>query len=280
MKRIIKLIIMAFILLVVTGCTTNTKYSSQGFVYNLVNDGKSYAVVGFTEDYYNRIIPDEYNGLPVTELYTSALENSQMEKIKIGKNVDTIGWYVFSNCLNLNYIEVDKDNKYFKSDNGILYDYDMKELICYPSSLKGSTFVLPTTVTSLGYFAFENNKNLEEVTLNDNITIIEGSCFYKAKKLKTINKMDNVKEITRYAFYDCEKLENIVFSNTLNTIGAYAFANCTSLKSLTINENVETIGAFAFIGCSSLIINCSLIRRPNTWNRDWNGGTTVSWAKN
>lgn len=278
MKRVIKLIIVSFILLVVTGCTTNKEFSSEGLVYNLINDGKSYAVVGFTEDCYNRLVPDSYNGLPVTELSTSAFENSQMQKIKIGKNVVDMGWYVFSNCVNLTEIEVDSENTALVSVDGILYNHDKTELIAYPAGLNKSSFVLPSNVTSLGYFAFDNNKYLEEVTLNDNITVIEGSCFYQAKSLKTVKGISQVKEITRYAFYNCEKLENIEFPSTLNTIGGYAFANCTSLKSIKIDENVESIGAYAFTGCTSLTITCSLSRRPNTWNRDWNGGTKVIWG--
>lgn len=260
------------------GCTTNTQYSEEGFIYNLINDGQSYAIVGFEDDYYNRKIPDEYNGLPVTELDTSALENSQMESIYIGKNIEVMGWYVFSNCVNLKKITVDKNNKSYISKDNVLYNIDMTELVCYPSSLNNKKYELPSTVQSLGYFAFENNKYLEEVTLNSNITIIEGSCFYKAKNLKVVHGMENVKEITRYAFYNCEKLADFTLPTNLSKIGSYAFANCTSLSKLTISKNVESIGNDAFIGCSNLTITCELSRRPQTWNRDWNGGTKVIWG--
>ena len=55
-------------------------------------------------------------------------------KRQIPASVTKLGKNVFTNCINLKSFNVNKDNKKFKSEDGVLYSNDMKKLISYPVS--------------------------------------------------------------------------------------------------------------------------------------------------
>ncbi|MBQ7907306.1 MAG: leucine-rich repeat domain-containing protein [Clostridia bacterium] len=57
----------------------------------------------------NIVIPDTYNGRPVTEIMKSAFSNNKtIETIVIGKNVKAIKKYAFEGCENLKSITIPK----------------------------------------------------------------------------------------------------------------------------------------------------------------------------
>ncbi len=61
-------------------------------IYKLNEDGKSYTVTGESDVSVSRIvIPDTYNGLPVTKIYGSFFECENLEEIVVGNNVENTG---------------------------------------------------------------------------------------------------------------------------------------------------------------------------------------------
>lgn len=271
------LLLFIFLIFTMLGCVEET---TDYLVYELLESKDAYSVVSYRQDAKKHIIPDKYNGLPVTELNTSAFENSKMEELHIGKNLQYMGWYAFSECLHLKKITVDKENAYYTSTKeGILFNKELTSLVAFPQNLKMESYTIPDIVTELNYFAFENNLHLKEVIVGKGIESIEGSCFYKAKALEKVVFTNNVKKITRYAFFGCEKLQNVVLPESLESIGSSAFSNCVSLKTITIPLNVDSIGSNAFYGCKNLTIKCLVSRAPRGWSREWNGGTKVEWTK-
>lgn len=91
----------------------------------------------------------------------------KVEKIYIPASVRKIGFRAFSFCPNLQSIEVDKDNKYYSSKDGILYSKDFKELIYYPPKNKLSSFTIDESITTIDYFALEHCP-LKEISYIDN----------------------------------------------------------------------------------------------------------------
>ena len=54
-----------------------------------------------------------------------------LRKIIIPSSVNTIEWNPFVNCKQLQTIEVDEGNEYFKVENGVLFTKDGKEIVTY-----------------------------------------------------------------------------------------------------------------------------------------------------
>ena len=133
--------------------------------------------------------------------------------------------------------------------------------------------VIPESVKSLGNKMCYGAKNLEEVVLPNNITVIPDYAFEKCSSLTKINiptslvqiranafsqtalkefiAPESLKEIWLYAFKDAKELTNVELKN-VTEIGDMVFENCEKLESIVIPETLEEIGASVFGGCSSL----------------------------
>lgn len=113
------------------------------------------------------------------------------------------------------------------------------------SKLKKIT--LPSQITEIPRFAFNNCKNLEEINLHDNIKYIGVNSFYNCVKLVEINFPDSLEVIDRGAFNCCDGLVEITLPKNLTYVGEYAFGFCDYLKRVIL-ENIDTeidVKAFA-----------------------------------
>ena len=70
------------------------------------------------------------------------------------KSVTTIGKHVFSDCDSLTSINVEKNNKYFSSQDGILFNKDKSKLLCYPCGKKEELYIIPDSVINIESDAF------------------------------------------------------------------------------------------------------------------------------
>ena len=123
---------------------------------------------------------------------------------------------------------------------------------------------IPSTVTAIGGWCFQNCYGLEEVTFaaDSKLTTIQGGTFINCNGLKTITIPKSVKLINREnangAFSGCSALESVTFEpgSHLKTIEGSTFSYCSSLKTITIPQSVERIQTYinvgAFSGCSAL----------------------------
>ena len=156
----------------------------------------------------------------VTSIGSSAfLDCTNLTSIEIPSSVTSVGYYAFSECTSLNSINVDKSNQKYSSEDGILFDKDKKELIRYPTGKKEKEYNIPSSVTSIGDYAFDNCTSLTRIEIPSSVT-----------------------SIGREAFEKCERLTSIEIPSSVTSIGWNAFAYCTSLTDIEI----QSIGAFKY----------------------------------
>lgn len=110
---------------------------------------------------------------------------------------------------------------------------------------------LPDAVSSIGTYAFSYCTSLSQINLH-NITDIGGSAFYGCSNLREIVLPRSMTVIQEWTFAECSSLASIILPESITTIDEYAFSYCTSLDNVTIPESVTTLGEYAFNGCSSL----------------------------
>ena len=77
-----------------------------------------------------------------------AFEDSALSTISIPKCVTSIGKGAFE-CRDLYCIEVDKENKSFISEDGVLFDKDMTTFVRYPRSRNGLKYDVPEGVINI-----------------------------------------------------------------------------------------------------------------------------------
>ncbi len=148
--------------------------------------------------------------------------------VSIPSGVQSIGDGAFESCTGLNAITVAADNKYYTSENGILFNKEKTVLIQCPATKV--SVVIPPDVTAIGYAAFSGSRDLKRVSMPKNLTIIGGA-----------------------AFDGCQKLEKVVIPDSVTGIGWSAFEKCDSLTEIRIPAGVTYIGNWAFDDCNSLL---------------------------
>lgn len=120
-------------------------------------------------------------------------------------------------------------------------------------STKIESVILPTSVQTLGWYAFLNCMSLKNIKLPNNLKNIGKCCFQGCTSLKSIELPNSVRSIQEYAFSGCTSLHEINLPKELSSLGNSAFKNCTSLISIDIPETIGLIEEYTFFGCSSLI---------------------------
>ena len=97
-------------------------------------------------------------------------------------------------CSNLKSIIVDKDNKYYTSVSGVLYNKKQTVLYRYPSARKGKAYNIPKSVLKIENGAFEGSRYLTTVNFDKNSKAVIGYLsFYNCKAMKTLTLPQNVK---------------------------------------------------------------------------------------
>lgn len=121
----------------------------------------------------------------VVEISKGVFESlHEVEKIILPSTIKKIEWS-FWHCRKLESIDVDKENKYYSSIDGVLYSKDHKVLYAYPN-MHGNIFEVPEGVEIIEKCAFKDCTNIEMLILPATIKQIKLNAFYRATNLKRI----------------------------------------------------------------------------------------------
>lgn len=191
----------------------------------------------------NIVIPDEYEGVPVTQIADFAAVNLEYAvKITIGKNVREISDWAFGNSRKIIEFDVDENNPYICDVDGVLYTKDMKTLLFYP----------PAGCVQTEKDADGNEVKFIAYTIPEGVETIRSKAFYKCYELTDITLPSTLKSIEEKAFFRCS-LKELTLPENLGFIGKDAFSYCYDIKELTVPEAVKQIDEYAFYNCTSLL---------------------------
>ena len=203
--------------------------ASEGLEFALNEDGQSYSVIGIgTCTDIDIVIPNKYEGLPVTAIGGEAFYNcTGLTSITIPDSVTSIGSSAFSCCSGLTSVTIGNG---VESIGGYAFAY------CYILT----SITIPDSVTSIGSSAFNSCKGLTSVTIGNGVESIDMNVFAGCTGLTTITIPDNVKSIGSYAFSSCDSLTSVMIGNGVESIGDVAFHGCSGLTAITVDENNTT----------------------------------------
>ena len=145
----------------------------------------------------------------------------------------------------LTMIDVDPNNSYFSSIDGILYNKAGTKLITFPGG-RGGEYTSSEGIKEIGIGAFAGNMGLKKVSIPESVTSIGSAAFAYCLNLREVNLPSSITEISELAFVACYLLQDIEIPSGIKKIGAEAFEACLSILSIDIPQGVDTIGRYAF----------------------------------
>ncbi len=141
--------------------------------------------------------------------------SDQVEKIEIANSVESIDISSFLFCDQLREITVQKENLYFSSAEGVLYNKNQTDLLYCPRKAVSEHYVIKRGVRYIGSFAFFGCELLSSVEIPHTVTVISNAAFRDCCSLARVEIPDTVKTIGRQSFYGCTRLKKVkLFTGT------------------------------------------------------------------
>ena len=194
-----------------------------------------------------------------------------IESITIPAKVKEIGATAFVNAKKLKNINVDTNNNYYSSVNGILFNKDKTTLLIYPAGKTEATYEIPSTVKIVDENAFIDVP-IKSIIIPNSVEELRDWCFARTN-ITTITIPNTVKKmgygicagctelksaivnsstnLPYEMFYECTNLSKITLNNNIEEFDSRVFMNCTSLTEITLPTNLKKI-VYSFIGCTNL----------------------------
>lgn len=220
----------------------------------------------------------------ITILETAALGYT-IKNLYIGKDVKVINFieadlsnYNLPKDLHENMLEnifVDKENKDFKSIDGVLFNADGSELIMFSpgkenyadSDINRYDYYPPTSLKKIADYAFFNSK-VRDVELNGDAQEIGYSAFAYSK-IEYFRLGDGVQTINDGAFLHCDNLEYFRFNYELKKIPAHIFEYCPKLAGVAFPVGMPSGKLPDDIFRFSRLLHVIFIGRDRTYEREF-----------
>ena len=219
---------------------------------------------------------------PVTSVRQFTLNcDDKIRTIKIGANVEYVDAKAFYSCWALQNIEVDENNPNYCDIDGVLYNKDKTEILCYPcnhdeylrqkygyeSELYKNdvtpeyerdiqTYIVPSSVKKIGEMCF-NYANIRKIYLPEGLERIETLAVFKLHE--RVDERSTTPSLTDIYTYKATDVADSHFTSEealgevyrslpegLEYIGSDAFSYNQELTYVYIPESVTFIGHHAF----------------------------------
>lgn len=166
-------------------------------------------------------------------------DRSRVRQVDIQAGVTSIGNAAFSNCVNLEVINM---------PNGLT----RIGVMAFRDCVNLFSFVIPNNVTLIEEETFSGCINLAKCIAHNNITSVGRRAFYSCERLGCFNIPVNVTNIGDEAFYCCSRLPFVVIPNSVTHVGNFAFFGCAKLAYATVPPHVN-VGVGVFNCCDKLV---------------------------
>ena len=177
-----------------------------------------------------------------------------LASVTIGSGVTSIGASVFTGCSKLATINVSKDNRSYVSEDGVLYNMDMTELLRYPAGKMEQSFDIPSTVTTVAAEAFSDSYIFYSVTIPASVTTIGDNAFSGCNGLKEITSVSPTPPAISANTFDSSHYSNaqliIPVGATVDYLMAdnwYNFINIKEMELSGVDEVAEACVSVAAV---------------------------------
>ena len=219
--------------------------------------------------------------------WDNPLGKMTLVEVRLPQHVNNINYCAFAGCSNLERVNFEElhelqyiGDRTFASTALVNVNLSNTKITdfyyTFRDCKKLQTVLLPSTLTSLGYGAFERS-SIQEIDLSvcEGLTKIGSNSFTDCANLENVLLPIGLKSIEGSVFSGCKKLTSFQFPSTLISIGDGAFRytnlqevdlsatgitrldnsvfnDCRKLKTILLPNTITSIGDWAFGSCSML----------------------------
>lgn len=219
---------------------------------------------------------------------SKCFEYCDIKSIALPKTLETFPLDAFDNNNHLKSINIDENNKYFKSIDGVLFLKNESKLILYPFGKEDRFYEIPDGTISIGEESFKNGF-VYVINISDSVVSLDPYALYECNVLYSLNIGRGLEKIADTSIYNCYKIANItvdennayfksingiLFSKdeselikyptqlteatyviplTVTTIKYECFFNNRNLKKIIITDNVSFIDQHSIRGCGQIM---------------------------
>lgn len=163
------------------------------------------------------------------------------------EDISKIGKGAFAECNSLKKLTINVADG-LEAANGLSIP---EELVRECRNLQTVIFTGHTeNLSSIKKLAFKNTEMLTEISLPDNICLIEEYAFYNSS-IKNIRLPENLEQIGNYAFA-MSNLESITVPDKITKLGKGIFNSCYKLTEAVLPESITAIPDETFLACHKL----------------------------
>ncbi len=182
------------------GMTATLTVTIVEYTYTIV-DGTSATLTRYVGNETQVTVPDTIGGYPVTSIGERTFENlTAITGITILSTVTSVGAYAFAGCTSLTSITVPASvtvldtntfagsslqsinvapaNTSYASADGILTSKDGTELLCYPSGRTDTSYTIPSAITGISSYAFNNCDALHDLYIYNTCSVFGDNAIY------------------------------------------------------------------------------------------------------
>lgn len=229
---------------------------TEGLSYKLNSEMNGYEVTGMgTATSSELIIPDTYNGLPVSAVASEAFKGyTAITKVTFPESLTHIGSRAFAGCTGITEVSIPESVAYIDS-------------YAFANCSGIHELTIPASVTKLGAGVLSGCSNLNTLTIpfvgeSRTPRPPEESSWYDSPS--PYNMIGYLFSSVSYGRNEIpSSLKNIVLTDC-TVIPEYAFIGCDTLRTITLPASLKTIEEKAFLDesnsgftCSSLIEICN-----------------------
>lgn len=173
----------------------------------------------------------------------SSLSEIHLAKtFKLDMFIDELSNFVFADVPNAKFVFPAEPSNYTATD-GVLYGKSNTLCLVLPGT-EMDEFVIPSTVTAIGPYAFAFC-DIKSIVVPTNVQTLNKHAFAYATATSititdTIWNPSRLKTIDDHAFA-YTAIQSIVIPDSVTTVNQYAFAHCPNLKSITTGAGMTSI---------------------------------------
>lgn len=112
--------------------------------------------------------------------------------------------------------------------------------------------VLPSTIDSIGSYAFYRCSTLLSIEIPENIRVIADHAFDGCYRITRVRFPESLRVIEDNAFFRCTELDSIVIPDACERIGRLAFNECNGIHTLVLGASLRELGDRAFANVQQL----------------------------